>query len=198
MRCLLIGPAVLACAATLACNSSGGGRGDGGVITPPPGPIPVFQCSDSLAAPDTVVLRCGERISASTWRINVVIGVPTTSTDINGFDFDVVFDPLLLAYVPGSAQPGVLLSQGGGTVLFAAATSPGNPGRLVVGIHKAGATGVQGTQYLDVILAFQLTSQTAASFPPQVLRLENFRASDSSDVTIQGIIAIDQLFLSLQ
>ena len=45
MRCLLIGPAVLACAATLACNSSGGGRGDGGVITPPPGPIPVFQCS---------------------------------------------------------------------------------------------------------------------------------------------------------
>lgn len=198
MRCLLIGPAVLACAATLACNSSGGGRGDGGVITPPPGPIPVFQCSDSLAAPDTVVLQCGERISASTWRINVVIGVPTTSTDINGFDFDVVFDPLLLAYVPGSAQPGVLLSQGGGTVLFAAATSPGNPGRLVVGIHKAGATGVQGTQYLDVILAFQLRSQTAASFPPQVLRLENFRASDSSDVTIQGIIAIDQLFLSLQ
>jgi len=198
MRCLLIGPAVLACAATLACNSSGGGRGDGGVITPPPGPIPVFQCSDSPAAPDTVVLRCGERISASTWRINVVIGVPTTSTDINGFDFDVVFDPLLLAYLPGSAQPGVLLSQGGGTVLFAAATSPGNPGRLVVGIHKAGATGVQGTQYLDVILAFQLTSQTAASFPPQVLRLENFRASDSSDVTIQGIIAIDQLFLSLQ
>ena len=198
MRCLLIGPAVLACAATLACNSSGGGRGDGGVITPPPGPIPVFQCSDSLAAPDTVVLQCGERISASTWRINVVIGVPTTSTDINGFDFDVVFDPLLLAYLPGSAQPGVLLSQGGGTVLFAAATSPGNPGRLVVGIHKAGATGVQGTQYLDVILAFQLRSQTAASFPPQVLRLENFRASDSSDVTIQGIIAIDQLFLSLQ
>jgi len=198
MRCLLIGPAVLACAATLACNSSGGGRGDGGVITPPPGPIPVFQCSDSPAAPDTVVLRCGERISASTWRINVVIGVPTTSTDINGFDFDVVFDPLLLAYLPGSAQPGVLLSQGGGTVLFAAATSPGNPGRLVVGIHKAGATGVQGTQYLDVILAFQLRSQTAASFPPQVLRLENFRASDSSDVTIQGIIAIDQLFLSLQ
>jgi len=198
MRCLLIGPAVLACAATLACNSSGGGRGDGGVITPPPGPIPVFQCSDSPAAPDTVVLRCGERISASTWRINVVIGVPTTSTDINGFDFDVVFDPLLLAYLPGSAQPGVLLSQGGGTVLFAAATSPGNPGRLVVGIHKAGATGVQGTQYLDVILAFQLTSQTVASFPPQVLRLENFRASDSSDVTIQGIIAIDQLFLSLQ
>ena len=198
MRCLLIGPAVLACAATLACNSSGGGRGDGGVITPPPGPIPVFQCSDSPAAPDTVVLRCGERISASTWRINVVIGVPTTSTDINGFDFDVVFDPLLLAYLPGSAQPGVLLSQGGGTVLFAAATSPGDPGRLVVGIHKAGATGVQGTQYLDVILAFQLRSQTAASFPPQVLRLENFRASDSSDVTIQGIIAIDQLFLSLQ
>ena len=198
MRCLLIGPAVLACAATLACNSSGGGRGDGGVITPPPGPIPVFQCSDSPAAPDTVVLRCGERISASTWRINVVIGVPTTSTDINGFDFDVVFDPLLLAYLPGSAQPGVLLSQGGGTVLFAAATSPGDPGRLVVGIHKAGATGVQGTQYLDVILAFQLRSQTAASFPPQVLRLENFRGSDSSDVTIQGIIAIDQLFLSLQ
>ena len=198
MRCLLIGPAVLACAATLACNSSGGGRGDGGVITPPPGPIPVFQCSDSPAAPDTVVLRCGERISASTWRINVVIGVPTTSTDINGFDFDVVFDPLLLAYLPGSAQPGVLLSQGGGTVLFAAATSPGDPGRLVVGIHKAGATGVQGTQYLDVILAFQLRSQTAASFPPQVLGLENFRASDSSDVTIQGIIAIDQLFLSLQ
>ena len=198
MRCLLIGPAVLACAATLACNSSGGGRGDGGVITPPPGPIPVFQCSDSPAAPDTVVLQCGERISASTWRINVVIGVPTTSTDINGFDFDVVFDPLLLAYVPGSAQPGVLLSQGGGTVLFAAATSPGDPGRLVVGIHKAGATGVQGTQYLGVILAFQLRSQTAASFPPQLLGLKNFRASDSSDVTIQGITAIDQLLLSLQ
>ena len=168
------------------------------MVTPPPGPVPVFQCSDSPAAPNDVVLQCGVRVSASTWRIDVVIGVPTDSININGFDFDVVYDPLLLAYVPDSAQVGELLNYSVGSVLLAAATDPTNPGRLIVGIHKAGATGVAGDQSRDRILAFQIKSLTGAPFPPQMPKIENFRASDSSDMTIPGIVPSDQLILSLQ
>src|SRR2546428_758556 len=142
MRRFLIGPAGLACAAILACS---GGKGGGGLVSPPPGPVATFQCDDSAAATDQVVLRCGAQVAADVWRIDVVIGVPTTSTDINGFVFDVVYDPLLLAYVPGSARAGTLLISDGGTQLFAAALEPGHPGDLAVGINRPWAARGCGT-----------------------------------------------------
>src|SRR5207245_11100545 len=106
--------------------------------------------------------------------------------------------PLYLGYDRYSGQVGELPNDGGGSVLLAAATDPMDPGRLIIGIHKAGGLGLQGEQGRDRILAFQIKSQTAASFAAQMPRIEHFRASDSSNMTIQGIAPVDQLVLSLQ
>src|SRR6267378_5243924 len=182
MRRSLLGPVSLACAAILACGGGGGGGGGGGA--PPPGPVATFLCSDSPAAPDQVVMKCAAKASADVWEIAVVIGVPTTSKDINGFAFDVVFDPLLLAYVPGSAQAGNLLFQNVGTPLFAAATDPGDPGRLVVGISKPGSQGVAGVPGYELIMIFEIKSLTASPFGPEMVKFEHSRAFDSSDVPI--------------
>ncbi len=194
MRRLLIGAAVLACVAIPAC-SSGGKSGDGGVVTPPPGPVPTFLCSDSPAAPNVVVLKCGARVSATVWRIDVVIGGPTASTDINGFNFDVVFDPLVMAYVPGSAQVGVFFTGG---ALPAAATDPNEPGRLVVGVHLEGATGVGGMMSENPILAFQIKTLTASPFGPDQLKFDHFEATDSLRLPISSITFSDQIMLSFQ
>lgn len=198
---LVSGPAILACGALLACGvllACGGGDGGGGPIAPPPGPVAAFRCSDSPPAPDHVVLQCGEQVPPDVWRIDVVIGVPTSSGDINEFDFDVVFEPSLLAFVPGSERAGNLLGQGGGTVWLAAATAPDNPGRLVVGIHQSGTDGVAGTPGYEQIMSFQIKALTATPFGPVVPGFDNKRASDPSDQTIQGIIFSDQLLLSVQ
>src|SRR2546428_2142317 len=197
MRRFLIGPAGLACAAILACS---GGKGGGGLVSPPPGPVATFQCDDSAAATDQVVLRCGAQVAADVWRIDVVIGVPTTSTDINGFVFDVVYDPLLLAYVPGSARAGTVLISDGGPQLFAAALEPGHPGDLVVGINRPSADGggVAGILGHDLIMSFQIRSQTAAPFGPEFVRFEKTMAVDSAGAPIPGITFSDQLLLSLR
>ena len=199
MRRLLIGAAVLACLAIPAC-SSGGKSGDGGVVTPPPGPVPTFLCSDSPAAPNVVVLKCGARVSATVWRIDVVIGGPTASTDINGFNFDVVFDPLVMAYVPGSAQMGTFFLQGGGTTLFlaATATNPPDPGRLVVGVQLQGSTGVGSMMSENLILAFQIKTLTASPFGPDQLKFDHFEATDSLRLPISSITFSDQIMLSFQ
>jgi len=34
---------------------------------------------------DKVALKCGAQLAADVWQIDVVIGSPTTSTDIGGF-----------------------------------------------------------------------------------------------------------------
>ncbi len=198
MRRFLIGAAVLACVAILAC-SSGGKSGDGGVVTPPPGPVPTFLCSDSPAAPNVVVLKCGARVSATVWRIDVVIGGPTAS-NINGFNFDVVFDPLVMAYVPDSAQMGTFFLQGGGTTLFlaATATNPPDPGRLVVGVQLQGSTGVGSMMSENLILAFQIKTLTASPFGPDQLTFARSEATDSLRMPIPGITFSDQIMLSFQ
>ncbi len=198
---LVSGPAILACGALLASGvllACGGGDGGGGPIAPPPGPVAAFQCSDSPPAPDRIVLQCGAKVAPDVWRIDVVIGVPTSVTDINEFDFDVVFDPLLLAFVPGSELAGNLLGQDGGTVWLAAATAPDNPGRLVVGTYREGSDGVAGMPGYEQIMSFQIKALTATPFGPVVPGFENKRASDPSGQTIPGIIFSDQLLLAVQ
>src|SRR5439155_19898556 len=128
---------------------SGGGDT---VVTPPPAPTPTFQCTESLVMVDTVALKCGAPLSGNVWEIEVVIGSPTTSTDIGGFAFDLLFDPAILEYVPDSARAGAMLYQGSDTPLLSALIMNGEPGRLVVGIYRTGgAAGVRGVSGYDHI-----------------------------------------------
>lgn len=194
MRVTLYAPAILVCGALLAC----GGRG--GSDNPPPGPVDSFRCLDSAPAPDHVALRCAEQVAPDEWRIDVIVGVPTSSTDIRGFNFDVVFDPLLLAFVTGSEEQGDLLNQDGENVwlVAATATNPDDPGRLVVGTRRMGATGVAGASGHERIMSFSMKALTMTSFGPEMPVFENAEALDSLDQVIPEIDFSDQLLLSVE
>jgi hypothetical protein len=180
----------------------GGKSGDGGgsVVTPPPPLTPTFRCTDSPVMTNQVALVCVKLLPADVWQIDVVIGPPTTATNIDGFAFDVLFDPTLLAYVDGSARAGTLFFQGGPTPLVIAQTKPGEPGRLVVGIHPTGTGGGVGatTSSFDQILIFNLKLVAGTTFDPQLLHFDNYEALDPLDQPIPSIRFSDQLLLSNQ
>ena len=195
MRALRYAPVVLMCAALLAC----GGKGGGSDSPPgPPIPVPSFACVDAAPATDHVVMRCAGKVADDIWRIDVVVGVPTTSADINGFRFDVTFDPQQLAFVTGSAEEGNLLNRDGGETLFAAALAPNDAGRLIVGINRTGETSIRGQAPNDLIMSFRLRALTGAPFGPLAPAFENARADDSSLQAIPGIGFDDTLFLSVE
>jgi hypothetical protein len=186
----------------LGCGRKSGDGG--GVVTPPPPPTPTFRCTDSLVIVDKVALKCGAQLAADVWQIDVVIGSPTTSTDIGGFAFDLLFDPAILEYVSDSARAGAMLFQDGDTPLLIARIS--DPGRLVVGINRtSGAAGVQGLPgAYSQIMTFFMKAVPGAQFDadPGHLRFDMSRseALDSSAQAqpIPSITFSDQLLLSFQ
>ncbi len=204
MRRPVLATIVLVCAALFGCGGKGG-DGGGSVIPPPPPPTPAFRCSDSPPAENQVVLRCGVKLAADVWQIDVMIG-PSSSTDIGGFAFDLLFDPAVLSYVPGSAQWESMLFQDGETPLLSAQMATGDPGRLVVGIYRTGGVGgvgvVPGTY--DRIMAFSMRVTPGAQFDPDPKHLvfdkEKSQALDASDPPqwIPSITFNDQLLLSNQ
>ena len=194
MRALTYGSAVLMGALFLAC----GGKGRSDSPPGPPIPVPLFVCTDSAPSADRVVLRCAGEVAPDIWRIDVVVGVPTTSADINGFSFYVTFDPSQLAFVAGSAMEGNLLNRDGEIVLFAASLDPGDPGRLIVGLNRTGGTGIRGVDDNDRIMSFCLRAITGAPFGPLAPAFENAEAVDSSLQAIPGIGFDDSLFLSVE
>ncbi|HYS05303.1 MAG TPA: hypothetical protein VEW47_08930 [Candidatus Dormibacteraeota bacterium] len=187
----------------LGCGRKSGDGGGGGVVTPPPPPTPTFRCTDSLVMVNKVALKCGAPLPGNVWQIDVVIGTPTTSTDIGGFAFDLLFDPTILEYVPDSARAGAMLYQDADTPLLIARIS--DPGRLVVGINRtSGAAGVQGIPGYDLIMSFSMKAVPGAEFDadPRHLAFDmnRFQALDSSAQAqpIPSITFSDQLLLSVQ
>jgi len=204
MRRVLFGTIVLLGATLLGC----GGKGPDSSGTPgPPNPVPMptFKCSDSPPQPDQIVMRCGIRLKPDTWQIDVVIGSHAAS-DIGGFAFDLLIDPTILKYVPGSAQSGSILFQGGFTPLLVANTVFGDPGRLVVGISRAGgAPGVAvvpGT--FDRVMSFKVQALPGAQFDlvPGHLVFDNARSealdSTASQNPISSVTFSNELLLSFQ
>jgi hypothetical protein len=193
MRALLRGPAILACGLLLACGGPGGGSDN-----PPPGPVPTFRCEDSPPVADHVVLRCAGQIDSDEWLIDVVVGVPTSGADISGFDFYVELDPLQLAFVPGSEMEGNFLNRDRETVLMAATVDPTDPGRLIVGISRAGGSEIAGVTGHDLIMSFRIRALIAAPFGPVLPAFKSARAFDSSVQAIPEIVFDDTLLLSVE
>jgi len=203
MRRVSRGPAVLMCAALIGCGGKGGDGG--GPVVPPPPPTLTFKCSDSPPQADQVVLRCGVRLTQDVWQIDVMIGAHPAS-DIGGFAFDVLIDPMVLKYVPGSAVSGSMLFQDGEVPLLTAVTAPGDPGRLVVGIYRTG--GVPGVAVVpgtfDRIMVFNVQALPGALFDPYPLHLRFDEArSEALDTSvppkaIPSITFSDQILLSNQ
>ncbi len=158
---------------------------------------PALQCSSSEPVANEVVLACAGKVDSTTELVEVVVGGPTGVSNIEGFNFDIVFDSTKVVFVDGSAAQGTLLDQGGVTPLLAAEASSGDPGRVVVGIHRGGPSGGVGgidPQNLVLRLSFRLVgTQTVGPLP---LRFENAEAVSPTGAKIGGIIFKDGLSLS--
>ena len=130
--------------------------------------------------------------------MQLVIGGPTSSSDIHGFSFDVTFDPAALSYVAGSASLGEFLSQGGDSPLLAAAPTSNDPGRLVVGVHRTQASGVGSSSGQSVVLELSFRADTLTRFGPVLLQFENAEAVDSAGTSVASVHFSDQLLLSVE
>ena len=148
----------------------GGGGGGGGVMTR-------LHC-DGAVTPlaDRVVLGCpADGVDSLT--IAVRLGGPTTSTDIYGFKFDLVFDPAVVQFEPPALE-GAFLSQGGASTILEIDAAEGDPGRLVVAISRQGeAAGVQGTAADQVVMTLLFRGVAAGS---TTLAFENADVVDST------------------
>jgi hypothetical protein len=99
-----------------------------------------------------------------TIELEIVIGGPTTSTDIVQVAFDLVFDGDVLRFVPPAIE-GPFLSEGGSTTLLAG-VSPTDPGRLIVAASLiGGGSGVQGAAPGELVVALTLRAVSVGSTP---------------------------------
>jgi hypothetical protein len=177
-----IGPLslVLAILVSVSCGGSGGGG-------------PVVECNAIV-----VNMLCGGRADRFTQRIRIVIGGATSSTDIQGFNFDLVYDSAEILYA-GGAEQGDLLNRDGDDPLLAVSLDNGVQGRLIVAIHRTNQPqGVQGPDPVNEILSlnFELTDPDAALAPSPIL-FENAEAVGTTG-TIPGITFVDGLSLAFE
>ena len=162
-------------ALVLAC---GGGGGDDGIV-------PRMLCSGAAApAPDRVTLGCPAE-GIDTISIAVHLGGPTTSSDIYGLEFDLVFDPTVAQFQP-PAMEGSFLNRDGATTIVAAGAMEGDPGRLVVAIARQGEPAGLGAVGPDQVVITLLFRGNAAG--TTTLAFENAAVVDSA---LQPIATIE-------
>ncbi len=166
---------VVLCGLLLAACHHGGGGGDGAA--------PALRCSGTIAtAQDLVRFDC-PATSGSPMAVRVLIG-PTTSMDVYGIKFDVVFDPAVLAF-DGPAIEGNFLNQDGNPTVVEAGVQPSEPGRLVVSVSRlglAGGVGVAIGEKTVVTLPFMGVASGST-----MLTFENDEAVDSTRTPIAAI-----------
>jgi len=177
--------ALLGALAPIACHG-GGGRGHG-VVTR-------ITCGGATApGTDRVEFACAAN-SVSPIAVQVVIG-PTTSVDVYGIKFDVVFDPAVLAFDPPAIE-GSFLNKDGNPAVLEAAIESGDPGRLVVAVTRQGAVGgvgASGAPITVVTLPFAAVAAGTTS-----LAFENGAAVDSGLAPIVSIQFGTQVSITFQ
>ena len=162
------------------CSSNGGSGSS----------APGFVCSDGGAAGSNgVTMTCGGATAATTEQVDVVMGGPASgSTTLRGLNFDVVYDPAKLGFMPAASYTSPLFPG----ALIAVALYNGQPGRVVVTIQQTGGTpdvAVASGQH-DVL---KLTFQGAAgvNFSPTPVVFANPEATTpSASVSFASALAL--------
>ena len=177
-RFVSMGVALLFVGSLLLSQACGGGGGGGGGRVPP---VMRFVCSGGVApSPDQVSLSC-PATSGSPLLVSVIIGGATTSTDIYGIKFDLVFSPTVMTF-DGPAIEGTFLNQGGVATTLIASSSPGDPGRVVVSITRTGAvSGTQATTTQTTVMTLSFAATGVAGSTS--LTFENTEVVDSMTPT---------------
>ncbi|MBZ5639351.1 MAG: hypothetical protein LAO51_11445 [Acidobacteriia bacterium] len=173
----------------LLTSSCGGGGGGGG---------PAIECASSSAGLNQVVMSCGGQSNSTTEVVKVVLGGgATAASDVQGFHFDVVYDPAKIAFVTGSAAEGTFLNKDGDDPLLAVQLANGVQGRVIVGFDRTNQpAGVQGTDVANDVLRLSFTVLGSASVAPVPLTFENAEAVDHTGAGIAAITFHDGLSLS--
>src|SRR2546422_7506768 len=122
-------------AIVLACGGGGGGNES---------VVPRLMCSGATSpAPDQVTLGCpAEGIDSIT--VAVHLGGPTTSSDIYGLKFDLVFDPTVLQFEPPAMEGSFLNRDGAATILQAGSLLGGTRPLLLARTAPGAPAGLQG------------------------------------------------------
>ena len=151
------------------CGGGGGGGGGG---------TPEIACTDGdEAAANAVTLTCGGATNSTTERVDVVLGGPASgTTTLRGLNFDVIYEPANLEYVPAATDTSPLFSP---NALVAVQPYNNELGRLVVSIQEYGSVVAPvsvGTGQ-HVVLSLSFRRAAGATFGPTPLTLENAEAT---------------------
>jgi hypothetical protein len=152
---------ILACLPLLCCG--------GGSSSDPTTPAFTAQFTPSGTPAAANLVRMTQAVlDRDLVRINVVIGGPTSSSDLYSFAFDLVLsDATVASYVPGSAQAGTALQPSAGQSISVLANPDSDrPNRVVVGVTKVGGgpgNGVAGGEPTVVSLVFRVLRRDITS-----------------------------------
>jgi hypothetical protein len=141
---------------------------------------PALACSDSgPAGADAVAMVCGGATAATTELVNVVMGGPTSgATTVRGFNFDVVYDPASLEFVPAASYTSPLFEP---EALIAVTLKDGLPGRVVVGIRQVdGDPDVSFAAGQHTVLSLSFRTPTGITVAAAPLTFENAEATTAS------------------
>ena len=132
-------------------------------------PAPALACTDGGAASGNgVVLACGGATATTTEQVNVVMGGPASgSTTLRGLNFDVIYDPAKLTFMPAASYTSPLFPG----ALVAVTLYNGQPGRVVVSIQETGGAAdvsVAPGQHAVLNLSFQTATGVAVTPTPVV------------------------------
>src|SRR2546426_267409 len=163
--------------AVIALACGGGAGGDHGVV-------PSLLCSGTTApAPDKVTLGCPAP-GVNSIAVVVHLGGPTTSSDIYGLQFDLVFDPTVVQFEPPAVE-GSFLNRDGAATVLQAGEMQGDPGRLIVAISRqAVPNGLQASGADQIVMTLPFRGIAAGS---TTLGFQNAAAVDSNLQPITGI-----------
>jgi len=154
------------------CGGGGGGGGGGDTLQ--------LSCVDGGAAPaNAVTLICGGATNSTTERVDVVLGGPASgTTTLRGLNFDVIYEPANLEYVPAATDTSPLFSP---NALVAVRLSDDQPGRVIVSIQEYGSVvapvSVGAGQHLVLSLSFRRAA--GVTFGPTPLTFENAEATSA-------------------
>ena len=139
-------------------------------------PVPLaLQCGGGIAPlADEIALGCP--VSATGLiAVDVLIGGPTSSSEIYGIGFDLVFDGAVVAFEPGAVEGGLLNQDGEATSLIANVDAT-DAGRVIVALTRLGQVG---------------GVQAAGSQEPVVTLMLRAAAPGSTTVSFENAIVID-------
>lgn len=168
-RLLLLGFA-MALLPAVGCSN---GAEPGGAIAPE------LSCTDGgTVDPLTVRVLCGTAMDATTERVDVVLGGPSSgTTTLRGFNFDLTYNPSKLEFVPATSYSSPMIPG----ALIVVTLSDGQQGRVVVSVQTVGGLPDKSVgPYLYTILSLSFRCVPGATFGPAPLTMENAEATGAS------------------